>query len=143
MFAAAGTRLTSLAESIVFPLAQVLLLPLDRLRGRLLQTLGPLSRPLMMRPELRVALIAATGVLGALLGTLLLPLWMLAISPLVLGVPHLLADVRYLAVRPGLHRRPWLALLVAGPLLLSCFGFGMQAGLWAIVFALLLAPGKN
>lgn len=143
MFAAAGTRLTSLAESIVFPLAQVLLLPLDRLRGRLLQTLGPLSKPLMMRPELRVALIATTGVLGALLGTLLLPLWMLAISPLVLGVPHLLADVRYLAVRPGLHRRPWLALLVAGPLLLSCFGFGMQAGLWAIVFALLLAPGKS
>jgi hypothetical protein len=37
------------------------------------------------------------GVLSILLlvGTALAPMWMLALGPIVLGVPHLLADLRY------------------------------------------------
>src|SRR5262245_58494037 len=88
-----------------------LLLPLDALRRRALRALGPLARPLMQQPELRIALGLCLNVATALLATLLCPLWLLGLSPLILGVPHLLADVRYLVVRPGFHRRALYILL--------------------------------
>jgi molybdate transport system substrate-binding protein len=44
-------------------------------------------------------------------GTALIPLWMLALGPILLGVPHLLADLRYCVFRPGWHRQAaiWVA----------------------------------
>ena len=51
----------------------------------------------------------------------LAPRWTLALGPIVLGVPHLLADARYLVVRPGYHRRTSIFLAVLPPL---------AAGLW-------------
>jgi hypothetical protein len=56
-------------------------------------------------------------------------------------VPHLLSDVRYLVVRPGLHRRRLLAWLCAAPLLATCLGAGPAVGLLAVVPALLGARG--
>ena len=91
--------------------------PLDRMRASALKALGAMAPPLMVRRELRVALWATTIILLALAGTALAPLLMLAIGPIVLGVPHVLADVRYLVVRPGWHRAkrmaPAAVLLVA------------------------------
>jgi len=58
-------------------------------------------------------------------------------------VPHLLADVRYLVARPGLHRRPLLVLGVGAPLLAAGLGLGMRAGLGAILMALLCTPGAR
>jgi hypothetical protein len=121
---------------------------LDALRLRWLRLLGKTARlggggigPLMRRPELRVALGGVFGVLGALGCALVLPLWTLALSPLLLGVPHLLADLRYLIVRPGLHRRAPLALGIGLPLLVTGLGAGMPAGLCAVLAALVLGPG--
>lgn len=85
--------------------------PFDRARTRLLNWLTPLSGYLAGSRELRVA------VLGVLLIGLSFalavgsPLWLLALGPILLGVPHLVADIRYCFVRPGYHRR--LALWVA------------------------------
>jgi hypothetical protein len=117
--------------------------PLDALRRSWLRALGPAARPLLREPELRGALLGVLAVAGALLGTLLVPLWLLAVSPLVLGVPHLLADVRYLVARPGLHRRPLLVVGVGAPLLAAGLGLGMRAGLVAILMALVCTRGAR
>src|SRR5687768_7270451 len=47
----------------------------------------------------RLELIALVGVTGALLGVVLAPALLFVWGPLVLGIPHLVADVRYLVVR--------------------------------------------
>ena len=117
--------------------------PLEALRRGWMRALGPAARPLWRDPELRGALLGVLAVGGALLGTLVVPLWLLAISPLVLGVPHLLADLRYLVARPGLHRRPLLVVGVGVPLLAAGLGLGMRAGLLAILMALLGVDGSR
>ncbi|MCA9668752.1 MAG: hypothetical protein KC503_24330 [Myxococcales bacterium] len=48
----------------------------------------------------RVVLVAMFSLLVALLCTALAPLWLLLLGPLLLGVPHVIADVRYLLLRP-------------------------------------------
>lgn len=78
---------------------------LDWVRTRWLKLLGPLGRILVRDRELRVGLGGAGALLVALLLTLTYPLVLLAVSPLVLGVPHVGSDLRYLLFRPGLHRR--------------------------------------
>lgn len=121
-----------------------LLLPvsgLDFVRARLLSVLGGLSVPLVRRPELRVALRGSVAVLLALCGTLCLPLWILAIGPLVLGVPHLLSDARYLVARPGHQRSPRLLVGVGIPLVICGLGVGMPAGLAAMAGVFLVSRG--
>ncbi|MEC7525873.1 MAG: hypothetical protein VYE22_38685 [Myxococcota bacterium] len=114
---------------------------LDRLRWLWLRALGPLARPLVRRRELRVA-VAGTSLVGlALLGAALLPMWVLALAPIVWGVPHVLGDVRYLWVRPGLHRRVGLTLAVAAPLLVLSFTSHAGWGFLAAGLAALLARG--
>jgi hypothetical protein len=88
---------------------------LDWLRTRWLKLLGPLGRVLVRDRELRVGLGGAISITIALALVLSYPLVVLAVSPLLLGVPHVGSDLRYLLFRPGLHRR-WLFLV---PLALS------------------------
>lgn len=127
--------------------ADALITVLDAGRVRWLRALAPLLGPrlglLMRRPDLRVAIGGVLGVLGALACALVLPLWTLALAPLFLGVPHLLADLRYLVVRPGLHRRTRLLLGVGLPLLVTGLGAGMPAGLCAVLATLLLTEGAR
>lgn len=124
--------------------AAAVLAPLDRLRWALLKLLGPLSKPLVRRRELRV-LVAGCGVVGfSLAATLISPFWLLALGPVVLGVPHLVADVRYLVVRTGLHRRRDLWLPVGVPLLLAgTSNFTVTSGLMACAAMALLARGRG
>lgn len=111
---------------------------------QLSRLLGPsLMRPLVANRELRVALSGSLGMATALGLTLVCPMLLLIISPLLLGVPHLLADVRYLVAQPGHHRRLRLAIPVGAALLLAGTGFGMQAGLTAVLLTLLLADGGD
>lgn len=127
--------------------ADALIAALDAGRARWLRGLAPLLGArlglLMRRPDLRVAIGGVFGVLGALACALLLPLWTLALAPLFLGVPHLLADLRYLVVRPGLHRRARLLLGVGLPLLVTGLGAGMPAGLGAVLATLWLVQGAT
>jgi hypothetical protein len=87
---------------------------LDRLRLGWLQLLGPVATPFVRSRELRAAASLTLSIALALVLTALAPLELLALGPIVLGVPHLAADVRYLVVRPRLHTRPafWLAVVV-------------------------------
>ena len=123
-------------ETLLWPVSV-----LDALRAKLLAALGSLATPIVRRPELRVALRGSVAVLLAMIGSLCLPLWILAVGPLVLGIPHLLADARYLVVRPGLQRSWRLQLGVGLPLLVCGLGAGMPAGLVALLGALVLGEG--
>jgi hypothetical protein len=114
----------------------------DRVRRWCYRMLGPRSRLLVLPRARRIAVVSTLGVAAALLLTLAAPLGVLALGPLLLGVPHLLADARYLVVRPRLYRRAevWMAgaLLAVG---LAC-GFGVRAG-FAAAALVALGPGAS
>lgn len=92
----------------------------DRVRWHLLRWAAPVAGRLAGDRALRVWWLGLLTVASSLGLVVLAPRWALW-APLVLGVPHLVADVRYLVVQPGLHRRPrWAlpgALVVVGGLL--------------------------
>lgn len=121
-----------------------ILSPLDRLRCLCLKALGPLARMLVRRRELRVVAAGCGVVAFSLMATLFSPFWLLALGPVVLGVPHLVADLRYLVFRPGLHHRRLLWLPVGVPLLLAGLGFhSVASGLVACAAMALLANGST
>jgi hypothetical protein len=122
---------------------ETLLAPADALRARLYRLLAPWAGPLFADRERRVAWIGALSVCFAFGATLAAPLWSLALGPLLLGVPHLVSDARYLVVRPGLHRRTTLAILGGLPLLALWLGAGPAVGLLAMLPAILLAHGPG
>lgn len=117
----------------------VLVAPLDAVRSALLRALGRSGRTLFSDRALRIALYGVVGIVSALLTTCFAPVWAFALGPVLLGVPHLVADVRYLVVRPGFLRRPWLLLAVGTPLAASVFfpstAIGLAAGLGAVACA--------
>lgn len=121
---------------------EALLAPADALRARLYRLLAPWAGPLFADRARRVAWIGAIQVMLTFLLTLAAPLWMLALGPILVGVPHLVSDARYLVVRPGLHRRTLLALLCGAPLLATCLGAGPAVGLLALLPAILGARGS-
>lgn len=99
-------------------LIERLLHPLDRIRHTCLRIGSPWIHPLLRSRERRITLTACIWMLGALCTTLLVPLWALALGPIIWGVPHLLGDVRYLVVRTGYIHRRSLWLCAGIPLLL-------------------------
>lgn len=122
---------------------EALLAPADALRARMYRLVAPWAGPLFAARERRVAWLGMAGVTFSLLLTLSVPLWSLALGPVLLGVPHLVSDVRYLVVRPGLHHRTALAVLGGLPLLATCLGAGPEVGLLSIVPATLGARGPG
>ena len=86
--------------------------PLDRARIALFRWLGPIARPFIRNRSLRASTLLCLSIVIAFALTLLSPLALLALGPVVLGMPHLAADARYLILRPGLHRERLFWLLV-------------------------------
>ncbi|MDB4944524.1 MAG: hypothetical protein JWP97_4058 [Labilithrix sp.] len=118
--------------------------PLDAARVQLLHALGPVSRALVVSREQRVAVGALLAVVTALVLATGAPMWTLALGPLVLGVPHVVADVRYLVVRAGLGAERRLVAVVALPLAVAACGGGTRAGFVAVAAALLAsARGRS
>ncbi|PRQ08652.1 hypothetical protein ENSA7_16580 [Enhygromyxa salina] len=101
----------------------------------------PVSSRLAGARELRVAVIGVSVVIVALLASLIAPLWMLALGPIVLGVPHLLADLRYCVVRPGWHRDRRLWLTAAAPLVGVGLGAPLEYGLLGVAASALVIDG--
>ncbi|XXF77429.1 hypothetical protein P2318_30910 [Myxococcaceae bacterium GXIMD 01537] len=122
--------------------AEALLAPADALRARLYRLAAPWAAPLFADRARRVAWLGAGCVAWAFLLTLTVPLWSLVLGPVLLGVPHLVSDVRYLVVRPGLHRRLGWMLCAGAPLLAVGLGAGPEVGLLALVPAVLGAGGS-
>lgn len=118
------------------PVGEALLEFADALRRRWLRSLGGVGRVLVRDRELRVSVLFSAVVVSALVGTLIAPLWLLILGPLVWGVPHVAADIRYLVVRTGFGRRRILWLLGGVPLL--ALGLGVDL-VWGFVGAALVA----
>jgi hypothetical protein len=121
---------------------ELVLAPLDRLRIRTLRWTMPLSSRLARAREARVALIGASVILLAALASVLTPLWLLALGPIVLGVPHLLADIRYCVIRPGWHRERILWLTAGAPLLAVALGAGFELGLLGVAASAIVISGE-
>ena len=89
----------------------VALRPLDGLRRRTLRALAgnrPVGRALARSRSARVSLFLTAHATAAFGLAVVAPSFLLAVTPLLFGVPHLAADVRYLLVRRG-WPRAWLS----------------------------------
>lgn len=114
--------------------------PLDHLRAALLRWTAPWLGPWITDRERRINSVASLSMLVTLALTVLAPRWLLALGPVLLGAPHLVSDVRYLALRPGLARSPWAWALIGAPLVIgACSSLGSQAFVCALPGAVLLA----
>jgi hypothetical protein len=94
--------------------------PLDLVRQELLRAFVqvPALRPLVSRRDPRVLVGLSVHGLVALALTLYCPSLLLVLTPIVLGVPHIAADVRYLLIRPQLPRGwVWCTLLFSAGML--------------------------
>ncbi|MBX3215504.1 MAG: hypothetical protein KF850_25930 [Labilithrix sp.] len=104
--------------------------------------MGPLAPGLLRDRDARVATYGLVAVALAFALTSAAPVALLMVGPLVLGVPHLVADVRYLVARPGLHRRAGFWLCGAAP---ACLSF-VEPRAWvstsAVVGAALIARAR-
>lgn len=116
---------------------------LDVVRARVYRAFAPVLGPLYGDRPRRVVWMGLLSVSVSFALTLSAPLWLLAIGPLVMGVPHLLADVRYLVVQPGLHRRGPRLWLAALPLVATGFGAPAAFSLLAVLPAVLFARGTT
>lgn len=136
------SRIQRLFVALPAPPLHGLLAPLDALRARLLRVLGRPLRPLVVSRDKRVALGAALLLGLAYLLATTVPLWVVALGPIVWGIPHLISDVRYLLVRPGLHRRPLLVVISLAGLAAAALGTGVRGALIAALVALLVSRGS-
>lgn len=93
-----------------------------------------------MRPAHERRALAWIGLALALAWRFPLPL--LALGPVLLGVAHLVADLRYLVLRPGLHRRDRLLLLLGLPLLAAWAMPSLRVGLVAAAGAVAGSAGS-
>ncbi|MBX3220749.1 MAG: hypothetical protein KF795_09535 [Labilithrix sp.] len=112
---------------------------LDALRARTLRLVAPLAPRLLGDRERRVVAYGLVAIAAAFALTVAAPMALLMVGPLVLGVPHLAADVRYLVARPGLHRRAGFWLFVAAPACLSFLHPHAWVSMSAIAGAALVA----
>jgi hypothetical protein len=115
-------------------LADALILPLDRARSELFRVALALPgmRWLLLRKRRRVPALLLLHTTVALFLAMLAPTLLLLAGPLLLGVPHLVSDVRYLVLRPVLKRSTQQLLLGGSALLLLvqlARAFGLHASL--------------
>ena len=115
---------------------------IDSVRSRVYRTLRPWLAPLYADRGRRVVWLGLFSISTSFALTLLGPLWLLALGPVLLGVPHLVADARYLVVLPRLHERGPLVLLAALPLIATGFGAPSAISLLSMVPAVLLADAS-
>lgn len=114
--------------------AEEWLAPLDRARTALFVRalrVTPL-RAVLVEKKRRVPALLLLHASAALVLSVLAPTLLLVAGPLVLGVPHLLSDVRYLVLRPSLPRRA-RAWLLGGAALLLGLRLGALLGFAALL----------
>ncbi len=116
---------------------------IDAIRGRTLGLVGPIAPRLLRDRERRVALYGLVAIASAFALTFAAPMFLLSVGPILLGAPHLVADVRYLVARPGLHRRAGFWLCVAGPACLSFVHPHAWVSMAAILGAALVARASR
>jgi len=119
--------------------ALALLSPADSIRRWLLLRAGRAFGPYIVDRDRRVALGFSISIVVAFLVAVSAPLYLIALGPLVLGVPHLVSDVRYLVARPGFDQRLPILALVGVPLVVLGVTTDPRAGFLAVVGAAIAA----
>jgi len=102
-------------------LTDTLALPLDRARSRLFTSalkIGVL-RGLLLDKRRRIVALLGAHACAAFVLSIFAPTLLLLVGPLLLGVPHLVADVRYLVLRPRSSARTRAVLLGGSGCLLA------------------------
>lgn len=101
--------------------------PLDVMRRELwrLGARTALGRACLRDRSLRLEVLFHAHVVVSLFLTAVAPMWLLLLGPLLLGVPHVASDLRYLVVRPPIRIR-WRLLLLT-PLAAMVV---LRAGAW-------------
>jgi hypothetical protein len=115
-------RLEAVIEQALWPLDE-----LRRLTFRLLAGGGLAGRRLACSRNARVSALLTAHALAAFAVAAVAPSFLLAVSPLVLGVPHLAADVRHLLIRRG-WPRGWLAACAGFSAVLIAARVAVEAG---------------
>lgn len=100
---------------------------------------GPFARAVLTDRDKRAAFFGCLLITVAFFSTSMFPVVMLVLGPIVYGIPHVLADLRYLVARPGLHRRPLVLAAMAIGILAAGLGFGVRGGLAGAALALCVA----
>lgn len=118
------------------------LTPLDHARALWLGVSGRYARRLLRVRTARVGWQATVLASMSLALALRAPLVLLTLGPLILGVPHLMADLRYLVVRQRLAQRTVPCVAVALCLILANVAPGQGWGVAAVSCAGLLARGS-
>ena len=111
--------------------------PLDRLRTALYRLGAPVLGPWVRHREVRIAVGGGLVALTSLAMAVGAPLVQLAVGPVVLGIPHLVADVRYLVTRPGLHRlrgAPIVGLLLGATAVTGTLTYGIVGAALVALF---------
>lgn len=109
---------------------------LDWLRAWGLRLLGHNAASMWVGREKRAAFLGVGMLSFSLCIALTFPVALFGIGPIVYGVPHILADIRYLLARPGLSKRPlFLGALVVG-CALGAAGLGVRGAIVGAALAL-------
>ena len=106
--------------------------PLDHARRRAIQRVArwPFARAVWTVRERRIAARATLSVLLVAAASASAPMLLFALSPLVLGVPHVVSDLRYLVLRPRLARAWLAAVALFSAALITLRAAEMAAGPW-------------
>jgi hypothetical protein len=126
----------ALGSKIDHSLARALY-PFDRVRRHLYALGAQRFASLLVEPQRRAWVFAWAYAALAFLGSVVWPLGLLALGPILWGIPHVLSDVRYLVVSPGHQRKRLQLVLVSLALLAAVLGAGMLAGIGAVLLAAL------
>lgn len=107
------------ADAPLWPPLEAALRPFDAVRRWtwLVSARTAFGRACLRDRGLRLTTLALGHMIVAATLTLLAPVWLLLLGPLVLGVPHVASDVRYLLLSPPLPLGRRGLALVLGPLL--------------------------
>ncbi|HRI68447.1 MAG TPA: hypothetical protein PK156_29665 [Polyangium sp.] len=133
-------RFVGSIRALPAPPLDALLDTADDFRRFGLTTLGrSFAQRVLTSRETRTAFFGCLLITIAFFSTSMFPVVMLVLGPIIWGIPHVLADLRYLVARPGLHHRPLVLTAIAIGVLGAGLGFGVRGGLAGAALALCIA----
>jgi hypothetical protein len=115
--------------------------PLDWLRAQWFALLGSRFAWLHRDRASRIVVVASLAIALSLTLTLFAPLVLFTLGPVLIGVPHLVSDVRYLVLKPKLHLQKLRTLAIVLPLLALQWNTTPVVGLLAALLAVITSAG--
>jgi hypothetical protein len=127
----------------VAPTFESIAAPLDHARSRLMRVVlaTKVGAFVIARRDRRVAAQAAISVLVTFALVAFAPVFVLAVAPIVFGVPHVASDVRYLVLRRGVTREAIVTTIIFAALVTVTRAFDAGAVEMGLLCAWIAAAG--